>query len=366
MNVCYRSNVAWPDGCVISGQTDKPLFRNFSSFVGLDGRIVWGKSALARINSTQSVRVNRLGLYLRADSEGATMQASTLTNPCLDEISRLQLERNALELDVCGYTVVPDAIDPDLNARGLEATLRTFAERTGNRPDIDSGAGYEGYWVSRYMLLQDPAFEGIVMAEKVLALIDFLVGGECILSTLTGHIRGQGGGKSLPNGYLPLHGDDTTPQPHPSMNNYATVNIFLTDVTQESGCLAFVPGSHKRLRQPTAAESVLAGNDANPEAVPLVAPAGSAVIWPSHTWHGSWESHTPSLRVTLAVLYCRPHLQPYELYRETVPEDVLERNSPRFATLMGMDTMTGWNNNQDDWHKQWRDRDRSRYAPRVV
>ena len=294
------------------------------------------------------------------------MQASTLSHPCLDEISRLQLERHALELDVCGYTVVEDVIDPDITARGLEATLRTFAERTGNRPDVQTGEGYDGYYVSRFMLLRDPAYENIVMAEKVLALIDYLVGQDCILSTLTGHIRGQGRNDALPTGYLPLHGDDTSVQPHPSFNNFATVNICLTDVDEKSGCLAFVPGSHKRLRQPTPAERVLSGNDANPEAVPLVAPAGSAIIWPSHTWHGSWESLSPGLRVTLAVLYARPHLQPYELFRETVPDEVLERNSPRFSTLMGMDTISGWNDNQDDWHKQWRDRDRSRYAPQPV
>ena len=57
-------------------------------------------------------------------------------------------------------------------------------------------------------------------------------------------------------------------------------------------------------------------------------------------------------------------LQPYELYRETVPDEVPERNSPRFATLMGMDTIRGSNDSQDDWHKKWRDRDRLRTAGR--
>ena len=88
------------------------------------------------------------------------------------------------------------------------------------------------------------------------------------------------------------------------------------------------------------------------------------MIWPSHTWHGSWESFTPGLRVTLALLYARPHIAPYELYREMVPDEVLERNSDRFATLVGMDTWNGWNDHQDDWQKPWRERDRSRYAPR--
>ena len=133
------------------------------------------------------------------------MKASEISSPLLDQLSRLQLERNALELEVNGYTVIEDALDPDLTKRGLEATLETFKDRTGNKPDVTTGEGFDGFSVSRYMLFRDPAFEGILMAEKVLALVDYLIGDDCILSTLTGHMRGQGGGETLPTGYLPLH-----------------------------------------------------------------------------------------------------------------------------------------------------------------
>ena len=131
------------------------------------------------------------------------MKASEISSPLLDQLSRLQLERNALELEVNGYTVIEDALDPDLTKRGLEATLETFKDRTGNKPDVTTGEGFDGFSVSRYMLFRDPAFEGILMAEKVLALVDYLIGDDCILSTLTGHMRGQGGGETLPTGYLP-------------------------------------------------------------------------------------------------------------------------------------------------------------------
>ena len=73
------------------------------------------------------------------------MQATQITNPTLDQLSTLNLERNALELETVGYTVVEDVIDPDLTKRGLEATLRTFEERTGSLPDVASGEGFEGY-----------------------------------------------------------------------------------------------------------------------------------------------------------------------------------------------------------------------------
>lgn len=88
-----------------------------------------------------------------------------------DEVERLQLESNALDLDLNGFTVVEDVLDPDLTARGLEATLCTFGERTGTRPDVKTGKDYDGYHVQRYLLLKDPAYEEIVMAEKVLALV---------------------------------------------------------------------------------------------------------------------------------------------------------------------------------------------------
>jgi hypothetical protein len=81
------------------------------------------------------------------------MHASKVTDPRIDTLTELGLERHALELETCGYTVVEAAIDPDVTARALEATLRTFGERVGKVPNVSTGEDYEGYWVSRYMLL---------------------------------------------------------------------------------------------------------------------------------------------------------------------------------------------------------------------
>ena len=49
------------------------------------------------------------------------MQAATANKTRLDVLARLGLERNALESEANSYTLVEDALDPDLTARGLEA-----------------------------------------------------------------------------------------------------------------------------------------------------------------------------------------------------------------------------------------------------
>ncbi len=68
-----------------------------------------------------------------------------------------------MELHVCSRTVVENAIDPYFTARGLEDTLRPFAERTDRFPDAKTVESCD-HRISRYMLLNDPAFEEIVLA----------------------------------------------------------------------------------------------------------------------------------------------------------------------------------------------------------
>ena len=57
------------------------------------------------------------------------------------------------------------------------------------------------------------------------------------------------------------------------------------------------------------------------------------------------------------------YMHTYDMYRESISDEVLDRNSERFATLMSMKVNDGWNDNQDDWYKNWGDRDRTKYRP---
>ena len=62
-----------------------------------------------------------------------------------------------------------------------------------------------------YLLYDDQVFEEVLMAEKPLALVSYLVGESCLLSRIGCFFKGPG-----PTGVLPLHADTLGPQPVPS------------------------------------------------------------------------------------------------------------------------------------------------------
>src|SRR5512141_3119482 len=142
-------------------------------------------------------------------------------------------------------------------------------------------------------MFKDPLFEDAVLNERPLALITYLLGQSCRLSSLTSHVKGPGGPGLL------LHSDTANgmPAPFSPFSHVANCNYALTDYTREGGALAMVPGSHRYFRQPTRVELELDGPGRNPDAVAIEVPAGSAVVWHGNTWHGSFPRKTPGLRI---------------------------------------------------------------------
>ncbi len=178
----------------------------------------------------------------------------------------------------------------------------------------------------RYVLFEDPVFEPMLTNPVLLGLITYLVGFDALLSLNDAVVKGPGGAT------LPLHtdnGDIATPV-YADQPQTANINLVLNDYGEGSGAIAFLPGSHVFRRQPTPAEAAdLAG-----EMVPIIAPAGSAVVWPANTWHMAHPRINPGLRLTLLYDFCRGHLQTQSPFRADVTPEILARNPPRFAQLM--------------------------------
>ena len=139
-----------------------------------------------------------------------------------------------------------------------------------------------------YLLYDDPVFEEILVAEKPLALVSYLVGESCRVASISCFFKGPG-----PTGVLPLHAATLGPQPFPPYTQTANVNYALTPYSREGGATAIVPGSHRRARQPSFSEMALGGDQANPEAVPLDMAPGDCAVWHGHTWHGSYGTAGP-------------------------------------------------------------------------
>src|SRR5580698_8173354 len=263
------------------------------------------------------------------------------------EIRELGLETNLAELEAFGFTVIEDALTPEQVTRLRGAVLAAGEARYGKPLDVENATNVHEVELASYLLYKDPVFEEAVLNPRPLALITYLLGYSCWLSSLTSHVKGPGEVGLL------LHSDTANgvPAPFSAYSHVANCNYALTDYTEAGGALAMVPGSHRLHRQPTRWEVNLAGNERNPHAIPIEVPAGSAVIWHGNTWHGSFPRQTPGLRVNLATYFCRQYMAPQEIYADSPQAaKLVERHgrSSRMAQLLGCNHFNGWRNEGPD------------------
>ncbi len=157
-------------------------------------------------------------------------------------------------------------------------------------------------------------FESILMTPKPLALVTYLLGRSCVLSSMTCHFKGPGGEPGR------LHSDNGgIPSPFSMVSQVANVNYALTPYSREAGALAMVPGSHRLCRQPSASESHLAGERTHPDAVAMDPAPGDCVVRHGNTWHGSFRREVPGIRMNLATYFARQFVVTQEEFGRAVP-----------------------------------------------
>jgi len=260
-------------------------------------------------------------------------------NDIYREIRAQGLETNLAELEAYGFTVVEGALSREQVEYMRGRIIEISEQRLGRKLDLEDETDHAETEFIPFLLYKDERFKEAVANPKTLPLITYLLGKHCILSSLGCHLKGPGGKG------LPLHSDtgNGVPEPFSAYSHVANCNYALTDYTEEGGCLAMVPGSHRHFRQPTRWETGLEGNHRYEHVIPIEVPAGSAIIWHGNTWHGSFPRKRPGLRVNLSNYYCREYMAPQEDYRNTVPEGFLvPGEDDRLATLLGARLAYGW------------------------
>src|SRR4029453_6175235 len=98
-------------------------------------------------------------------------------------LSDAELERRATEIDAQGYTLLENVIDPQLVAAPVETVTRMLVEL-----DIPFGENtFLGQHTRRIfnLLPRDPIFAQVPLHPTVLPLIDRVLGGQCLLSSIT-------------------------------------------------------------------------------------------------------------------------------------------------------------------------------------
>jgi hypothetical protein len=248
------------------------------------------------------------------------------------------LVENIAELEAFGFTVVPpEKVAPsDFHARVREAVIEVHERRSGHRiSDLDTDrTGERKALTSLWALLfEDRIFEEALLNPVVYTMARYMCGKSVILSDLVALIKNQDERPSHT-----LHVDQLgVPPPLSTIPQVGNVTWTLTDYTLDNGPVAIVPGSHRFGRPPTEYEERFLEPHAPVPAIPVEAPAGSLIIWGGTTWHASFPRKAPGLRVNLIFVFCRSYMRPIQNFRALCPSELVERNPPEFAELLGID-----------------------------
>ena len=269
-------------------------------------------------------------------------------------IKKLALQNNVTELEVNGFTVIPPqkVASSQFFNKVRRKILNICEERTGKKFSLKKN-GEKGRYKAQpqtdsqfllyYLLMEDPIFEKWLINPTLYAMIDYLMKGMQQLSSMTSFVKWQGEGYGEGLG---LHSDTPPSTPEgiiPSAwFDVCNSTYCLTDYTLEGGAMAVVPGSHRLYRQPKPGEGV-------ERAIPVIAKAGSLIIFNGGIWHGAFPKQSEGLRLNLTSYFCHRKLKTQEAYQWKITKKMLERNPPEFGKLVGSDDYMGWDARGPDY-----------------
>lgn len=229
-------------------------------------------------------------------------------------------------IDADGYTIIDDAIEPELVTL-LRDTIRRLERELDARPRETAAEGHATLRMYN-LLAKDPAFQAMPVHPNVLPIAERLLDRGCLLSGMTAIDIGPG---EHPQ---PIHGDDIVmarhlPLPHVPM--MVTSMWALTDFTADNGGTRFVPGSHRFAQTP---ESPDAPTDV--EVRSLEMPAGAVMIFHGSLWHGGGANVTADdHRLGVNVQYCPGFVRQQQNPYLGIPADIAATFSDRLLELLG-------------------------------
>ncbi len=232
-----------------------------------------------------------------------------------------------------GYTVVENAIEPDLVDALLEDVRRLEVELRSRPADNR----FEGNLTTRTynLLAHGEIWQHVPTHPVVLELIEGVLGEQCLVSSLASISLGPGETAQV------IHADDQVqPLAKPHAATVCNSMWALTDFTEENGATRVVPGSHL-WQNP----DYFAG-DAEVETVAAEMSKGSVLVWHGSTWHGGGANTTDDeVRVGVAMNYCAGFIRQQENQQLGIPPEVMATFSPQLRQLCGLGMYRGLTGN---------------------
>ena len=252
----------------------------------------------------------------------------------VNEIKRLDLSENVMELEAYGFTVIPPSksgITEEWLAR-LQKAILTTVER---RHELDL-ADWETRTTDVPMLArtwelipEDDVFAEAALQPAGLAMARWLCGQTV---AMVGHTLIAKGPSPADRPWTQmLHNDMHGVPGGGDICHGCNVSILATDyASTDDGPTILAPGSHHFARAPMP-------DDMKRQCLPLEGEAGSIAVWNDFTWHGSMPRKNPGLRLTLVQQYMRPYMRPLQMWRdEDLAPGQLERY-PELRKVLGLD-----------------------------
>lgn len=241
----------------------------------------------------------------------------------MDEVA---LRKHLSEIERDGYTIVEEAIEPELVDNLYDDLLR-LEEVLGAVPADND---FEGSRTVRIynLLVHGPLYERIPVHPNILPIVDRVLDPGCLVSSLSSISIGEG------ETAQPIHADDQLiplPKPHPP--TVCNTMWALTDFTGDNGATRVIPGSHLYDSSPD--------YGAPYDSIPAEMPRGSVLVWHGSLWHGGGANHTSERRVGIAMNYCAGFIRQQENQQLGIPPEIVRRFPRRLQELVGYGIYTG-------------------------
>jgi ectoine hydroxylase-related dioxygenase (phytanoyl-CoA dioxygenase family) len=232
----------------------------------------------------------------------------------------IDIELHVKEVADQGYTIVEDAIAPEL-VDELSESLARLERCFDVRPSPNS---FEGHHTLRiYNLLAfDDLWQRVPVHEHVLPMVERVLDPGCLISSLSSIdiLAGETA--------QPIHADDQLlpiPKPHPP--TVCNSMWALTDFTEANGATRLVPGSHLRPDNPE--------YGAPYDSIPAEMAKGSVLVWHGSLWHGGGANVTAERRVGIAMNYCAGYIRQQENQQLGLTREKVASFEPRLRELVG-------------------------------